>query len=349
MRRKAVRRRAVRAGLLFGNVVILAALLVFVIQNQHTQASGSAQLNSAIAPTAAANPLDQLSSASIAVNVARLNGLPEATAITHQAESQEIELATAATNNDVVAKPQAVSTSLKSKADIQAYTTVAGDTVSSLAAKFGVTSDSIRWSNSLTGDALSANVKLTIPPVNGIVYTVKAGDTADSLAVKYKANKDRIIAFNDAEINGLQTGEQILIPDGNVVAAPVATYGYSAAASYGGFAWGGNAPIYGSNGYDFGYCTWYVATKVAVPSNWGNANTWDRGARASGWTVSTTPIAGAVGQTSAGYLGHVAYVEAVSEDGTMIKYSDMNALAGWGRVGYSEWVPANHFPHYIYQ
>jgi len=34
----------------------------------------------------------------------------------------------------------------------------------------------------------------------------------------------------------------------------------------------------------------------------------------------------------------------------MIKYSDMNGLAGWGRVGYSDdWVPASKFPHYIYR
>ena len=59
--------------------------------------------------------------------------------------------------------------------------------------------------------------------------------------------------------------------------------------------------------------------------------------------------AGAVAQTDAGYEGHVAIVEAVSDDGTQMKYSDMNGLAGFGRVGYSGWVAADHFPHYIYR
>jgi hypothetical protein len=49
------------------------------------------------------------------------------------------------------------------------------------------------------------------------------------------------------------------------------------------------------------------------------------------------------------YLGHVAVVEAVSEDGTMMKYSDMNGIAGWGRVGYSDWVPISFYQHYIYR
>jgi surface antigen len=87
---------------------------------------------------------------------------------------------------------------------------------------------------------------------------------------------------------------------------------------------------------------------VAVPNNWGNANTWDNYAALSGWTVSSVPRAGAIAQSDAGWEGHVAYVEAVSPDGTQMKYSDMNGLAGWGRVGYSDWVPANRFPHYIY-
>jgi surface antigen len=92
-----------------------------------------------------------------------------------------------------------------------------------------------------------------------------------------------------------------------------------------------------------------VANRIGVPGNWGNANTWDNYASLSGWIVSSTPVPGAIAQTDRGFEGHVAYVEAVSEDGTMIKYSDMNGVAGWGRVGYSDWVPISRYPHYIYR
>jgi surface antigen len=67
----------------------------------------------------------------------------------------------------------------------------------------------------------------------------------------------------------------------------------------------------------------------------------------SGWTVSTTPRAGAIAQSDAGYEGHVAIVERVNDDGT-IYYSDMNGIAGWGRVGYAT-APASKFSHYIYR
>src|SRR6185312_9645908 len=110
------------------------------------------------------------------------------------------------------------------------------------------------------------------------------------------------------------------------------------------FAWGSSA-IYGFNGYDWGNCTWYVATQIAVPANWGNAATWAAGARAAGWTVGPTPAVGAIAQTpyAAGGLGHVAIVDGVSADGTQVLIRDMNGIAGFDRVGIA-WEPASRYP-----
>lgn len=270
--------------------------------------------------------------------------MPEATAVTNQADTVSAELAVTA-NDSLVSKPQIIATDLKSRRDIQDYLVVEGDTVTSIATKFNVTSDSIRWSNNLTGDAVTVGAHISIPPLNGIVYTVVAGDTPQSLASKYSANADQITAFNDAEISGLKVGEKIIIPNGQVQ-TPV--YTATARRTSASFSFGTSA-IYGYNGYDYGFCTWYVANKISVPTNWGNANTWDNLSVLSGWTVSSTPRQGAIAQSDRGTFGHVAYVEAVSADGTQIKYSDMNGLAGFGRVGYSGWVSASSFPHYIYR
>lgn len=345
MKQKRFRRRAIRVGLVGSNVLVLGIILAFVLQPQNDGVVVPA-LSASEVTAETTNPLDQVSSAEIALTVANLSSLPETTAVTNQAQSQAADIAIAATNHNVVSKPQIVTTALKSSADIKDYVVVAGDTVSSIAAKFGVTSDSIRWSNSLTGEAVSVGTKLVIPPVNGIVYTVNSGDTPDSLAAKFRANKDKIIAYNDAEIGGLTVGARILIPDAVQItaAAPTAAIrGVSAA-------WG-SGPVYaGASGYDYGYCTWYAARRVPVPSNWGNANTWAYYARQSGWTVSSTPQKGAVGQSLGGYYGHVVVIEDVSADGTMIKYSDMNGLAGWGRAGTTpDWVPASKFVNYIYR
>jgi len=281
-----------------------------------------------------------LSSAQIALTAAQITHMSELTAIRNQADSDILTLAVPPSDSSVLAKPQIVSTAQKSKKDIVSYTTVAGDSIDTLATKFGVSADSIRWSNNISGSNVAAGVKLAIPPINGIVYTVKAGDTPSSIAAKYSADEGQIIVLNDAEINGLVAGEQIIVPNGRV-APPVTYSGYSSTIS-------SFTASYGGNGYAPGWCTWYAASRVAVPNNWGNANTWDNYAALSGWTVSRTPVAGAIAQTDAGFGGHVAIVEQVSEDGSMIIYSDMNGLKGWGAVGTSGWVPASQFPHYIY-
>lgn len=351
LRHKTARKRFVRMSLVVSNVIILMIIAAFVLRNPQTTGDvKSLAADSSDTAASATNPLDQLSSADIAKTVAQLNGLPETTAIVNQAQSQAADLAVASTDNNVISKPQIVATALKSRADIQTYVAKAGDTISGLATKFGVTSDSIRWSNSLgAGDSVTVGAQLTIPPVNGIVYTVKPGDTAESLAIQFKTSKDQIVAYNDAEIGGLAPGTQIIIPNATQVSsATAASISGSSSSSAVGFLWG-SGPIYGSNGYDYGYCTWYVASQIAVPSNWGNASTWSYYAALSGWNVSGSPSVGAIAQTpyAAGGEGHVAIVDAVSPDGSQIQIRDMNGIAGWGRVGYSGWIPASKYPHYI--
>ncbi len=291
------------------------------------------------------SPLDQLSSTEIAVHVSRMTQLESAIAVTNQADSVSSRSSVMSHDDTVVSKPQIVYTDTATKHDIITYNVVDGDSVSSLANKFGVSSDTIRWSNDLSAwSVLSTGDKLVIPPIDGIVYTVETGDTPEDLADTYSSSTQKITAFNDAEIEGLIPGEQIVIPGGE---QPVTTR-RSASIPYYGFSFGSSA-IYGYNGYVPGYCTYYVASKVSIPTNWGDARNWAAGARATpGWSVDTTPRPGSIAQTTAmSWLGHVAYVEDVSEDGSQIRYTDMNGLAGYGRVGASDWVSASTFQYYI--
>jgi surface antigen len=346
-RRRSVRRRVVQISFIAANLAILVAITLFVVQNHTSGQSITVPTNSAASANADANPLDQVSSADIALTVARMTSLPETTAVTNQAQSQAADITIAANSDNVITKPQVVATALKSVADIQDYTTVAGDTPQTLATKFGVTSNSIIWSNALRNPALSPGTKLLIPPVNGIIYTVVAGDTPASLATKFQANEADIVAFNNAEIGGLTAGEQIVIPNGSMPSGSVS--GASAAIGTS-FPWGGSAPVYGNNGYDYGNCTWYVANEIAVPNNWGNAATWAYYAALSGWNVSTTPTVGAIAQTgdAAGGEGHVGIVRAVNANGTIV-VQDMNNTGdggGFGRVGEGT-VSLGVFQHYI--
>lgn len=328
---KKAKRRVIRNSLIITNVALLLGVTLFVWRGGSTTGQGT--LQNFTPSQAATNPLDELSSTDIAVNLASMARLEETTAVANQADGQATQLAVLPSDTQVIAKPQIVSTNLKSKDDIEVYTVSAGENVASIAAKFGVTSDSIKWSNNLSSDVVGAGRQLLIPPVNGIVYTVRVGDTPDSLANAYGTSKDRIVAFNDAEIEGLVVGEQILIPDGKKQAPVYRSF------------------VYGSNGYVRGYCTYYAASRVSIPTSWGNARNWADSAKITpGWTVNSVPRPGAIGQTKRGHpLGHVAIVEEVSADGTQIIYSDMNGLAGFGAVGKSGWVPVSRFENYIYR
>lgn len=350
---KRLRKKAVRNSILGVNLLALFVVLAFFVHD-----STSAQVNNQAVvvngdsnSSVQANPLDQLSSAQIAVQVARMTGIYEETSVTNLADSESATINVVPSDNQVISEPTVIATgsNAKSNQDIVKYVTQPGDTISSLAIKYGVTSNSIMWSNGLSGNDLTAGTTLYIPPVNGIVYTVKAGDTTASLAQAYNANSADITAFNNAEISGLQPGEQIVIPNGSSDTTTVETEGGSGLGSAN-YTYG-YTPTYGANGYDYGYCTWYVASQIPVPSNWGNASSWATYAALSGWTVSPLPSVGAIAQTpfAAGGQGHVAIVTAVSPDGSSVYIKDMNNYGdggGFGRVG-GGWVPASEFPNYI--
>ena len=104
-----------------------------------------------------------------------------------------------------------------------------------------------------------------------------------------------------------------------------------------------NAAQYTSSGYAFGHCTFYVAKRRPIPQNWGNARDWLRNAKAAGFTTGAHARPGAIGQTPAGYYGHVVYVEKV--EGTQVYVSEMNYV-GWNVKSY-RWANENEFS-YIY-
>ncbi|HEU5187985.1 MAG TPA: CHAP domain-containing protein [Candidatus Saccharimonadales bacterium] len=92
----------------------------------------------------------------------------------------------------------------------------------------------------------------------------------------------------------------------------------------------GNAST--NNTYDYGYCTFWAAQRrdeigFAIPNTWGNANTWDDRAERDDYTVNNSPGVGAIMQSDAGDLGHVAFVEKVNPDGSW-EVSEMN-VKGW--------------------
>src|SRR3989338_1914805 len=113
----------------------------------------------------------------------------------------------------------ATSESKKNRFEIIDYEVVKGDTLGTIAEKFGISIDTIRWANSLKSDTLVPGQTLRIPPVTGIVHKVQSGDTVYSLAKKYKTNPQEIVDFpandfSDLDTFALNVGQTLFIPDG---------------------------------------------------------------------------------------------------------------------------------------
>lgn len=113
----------------------------------------------------------------------------------------------------------------------------------------------------------------------------------------------------------------------------------------GSFEWGysGSYHNWATGGYAFRNCTDWVAWRVKIdkgfaPAGLGNAKTWDDRASAYGYGVGSTPRQGAAAVSNAGFYGHVMYVEAVHDNGT-ITVSDYNR-AGTGKYDVNTINPA---------
>lgn len=108
---------------------------------------------------------------------------------------------------------------------ISVYVVRPGDTLSEIAAMFGVSVNTIVWANNL-GSARDVHPgdTLVILPVSGVEHTVAKGDTLKSIAKQYNADATEIAEFNGLDsAAALAVGTSIIIPGGEVAvpATPV--------------------------------------------------------------------------------------------------------------------------------
>ena len=192
-----------------------------------------------------------------------------------------------------------------------------------------------------------------------VMVEIQPGDSLSSIADAHQTTYVRIFDANDFITNPdlINAGDQVRIPTadeqlpdryGEAYGTPVvatssskssastntsirrSTAGVSRASSAG-------------NSYYYGYCTWYAKQRRPdLPNRLGNGGQWVMNAAAQGYATGTTPRAGAIAEMP----GHVAYVESVNGDGTLV-ISEMNGPAGFGVVG-TRTVPASTYFGYIY-
>jgi len=330
--------------------VVLGILGVVVLGYKQPVEASSSQVTSSILDQETTS-VDQIAAANVASSVAQTLDLSVQDNVQNLAVSLNAKTDLAQTTTTFISKPQIVQQDTGQRGVI-GYTAVGGDSVQTVAQKFGISEDSVRWNNNLTSDSLAPGKALQLPGITGVIYTVKAGDTAATLAAKYQADAERILSYNDLEITGIQAGQRIVVP-GGILPENERPGSRPVASSYrGGVNIGGRVGSFAGNGYVRGYCTWYAYNRRAelgrpIGGNWGNATTWASFARADGFEVNKTPRAGAVFQQGGGWsgMGHVGVVERVNDDGS-IYVSEMN-YAGYNKIS-SRTIPASQVGSYNY-
>ena len=316
---------------------------------------------------------DQLSELYVVADLSDALGLASATDVASNYVIADTMYEAGQTSSGRLEKPNI--TNIAASRGVIEYTVSEGENADTIAAKFKLSVEQVRWSNGLKTSDIAAGTVLHLPSTAGIVYTVKSGDTLESIVEKYGSSITELVALNDLEVSGINEGMRIVIKNGSlpekerpeyVAPAPARTYTYAYTYTYSGSSSSRQDPkIIAYNFYDPnysypnpnpgvpGYCTWYAwwwrATNPASLGTLGhegrNASAWNYNYAYRG--VGRTPVVGAVFQTPyGGYgYGHVGVVVGINGDGSIV-VREMNY---YGRSVVSEaTIPANYVGNFNY-
>lgn len=110
--------------------------------------------------------------------------------------------------------------------DYFVHSVASGETVSTIAAQYGLKQNTILWANNLESTStLKINQKLLVPPVDGVYHQVSKKETVDKIAKAYGVGSENILKQNGlTDGSTLTVGDDIFIPGGKplIADAPVA-------------------------------------------------------------------------------------------------------------------------------
>lgn len=166
------------------------------------------------------------------------------------------------------------------------YTVKAGDSLSSIAAKYGTTYQKIMQLNGLNNYLIFPGQKLKVSgkatsssraKASGssgrtATYTVKYGDSLSAIASKYGTTYQKIMQLNGLTNFFIYPGQKLKVPGGSSSSSSS-----NNTRSNGGY----YSPTFNhQNLYTWGQCTWHVFNRRAeigkgISTYWWNANNWD--------------------------------------------------------------------------
>ncbi|MCS4485736.1 LysM peptidoglycan-binding domain-containing protein [Staphylococcus sp. GRT3] len=274
-------------------------------------------------------------------NIMRLNGLNSFLIY----PGQQLQVSgTTATNQSTQSAGSAVTSNVGNSTY---YTVQPGDSLALIASKYGTTYQNIMNLNGLSGFLIHPGQKLKVTGTavsnqvnqttqqntnvgNTSYYTVQPGDSLALIASKYGTTYQNIMNLNGLSGFLIHPGQKLKVT-GTATASQTQSWS-TPSTSY-------TSPVFNhANLYDWGQCTWHVFNKRQaagrpISTYWWNANAWDDNAARDGYVINNSPAVGSILQSDLGYYGHVAYVERINADGSIL-VSEMNYSAGPGVLTY---------------
>lgn len=102
------------------------------------------------------------------------------------------------------------------------YTVRSGDSLASIAKRFGLYVDSLISANGISDSrSIRAGRELRIPNINGLVYKVKSGDNLAGIAKRFKTDTTKLVDANDLGSETIAIGQTLFIPGARLPKATV--------------------------------------------------------------------------------------------------------------------------------
>ncbi len=99
------------------------------------------------------------------------------------------------------------------------YMVKGGDTLASIAQRFDISVETIKWANNIKTDTIKPGQALKILPITGVEHRVKSGESIYSIGKKYGVEAQNIVnfpfnEFEDLDTFALSVDQIVYVPDG---------------------------------------------------------------------------------------------------------------------------------------
>ncbi len=193
-----------------------------------------------------------------------------------------------------------LSTILPTRDGLLVYKVQKGDSLSKIAANFGISLNTIFWANASLGNTVRPGQEVVILPVSGVLHQVEEGETIDSVAEFYGVTSSKITQFNKISASGLKIGSSLVIPG----AKPKKTFASASIAdlpNYPGYF------ILPTTGWNWGKLHYYNGVDIA---------------NACGTSIYASAEGLVIGEKLSGWNdGYGGYVEIEHPNGSVTKYA----------------------------